>query len=166
MSKTKKQKNCYRSIDNARKPICRNKSNIQCELCKQADIRYNIKRQEILQIRKIKNRQSAMKSRDNRALKWDDLLAENFALENEKWQATNELAAITWEKQQLIAEIFNKKVKTTGQLNQIVSEVVDMIIQHPEDTITHLHSTFGTVMRNEQEAIITTVQPEANDASR
>ena len=106
-----------------------------------------------------------MKSRDNRALKWDDLVAENFALENEKWQATNELAAITWEKQQLIAEIYNKKVKKTGRLNQIVSEVANMIIQHPEDTITHLHSTFGTVMTNEQEAIITTVQPEANDVS-
>ena len=106
-----------------------------------------------------------MKSRDNRALKWDDLMAENFALENEKWQATNELAAITWEKQQLISDIYNKNMEKTWQLNQIISNVANMIIQHPEDTITHLHSTFGTIMRDEQEAIITTVQPEVHDAS-
>ena len=165
MSKTKKQKTCYRSSDDARKPICRKKSITQCELCKQADIRYKIKRQEILQIRKIKNRQSAMKSRDNHALKWDDLVAENFALENEKWQATNELAAITWKNQQLIADIYNKNMEKTWRLNEIVSDVANMIIQHPEDTITHLQSTFGTVMRNEQEAI-NTVQPETNDVSQ
>ena len=165
MSKTKKQKNCYRSIDNVRKPICRKKLNTQCELCEQADIRYNIKRQEILQNRKIKNRQSAMKSRDNRSLKWDDLKTDNFLLEDEKWQATNELAAITWENQRLVAEIYKKNAERTWRLHQIVSDVAKMIIQHPEDTITHLHSTFGTVMTNEQEAIITTVQPEANDVS-
>ena len=166
MSKNKKQKNCYRSIDDARKPVCRIKPNSQCELCKQADIRYNIKRQAILQIRKIKNRQSAMKSRDNHALKWDDLVAENFALENDKWQATNDLAAIEWEKQQLMAKIYNKNMEKTWRLNQIVSEVANMIIQHPEDTITHLQSTFGTVMRNDQEAIINTMHPETDEASQ
>ena len=107
-----------------------------------------------------------MKSRDNHALKWDDLVAENFALENDKWQATNDLAAIEWEKQQLMAKIYNKNMEKTWRLNQIVSEVANMIIQHPEDTITHLQSTFGTVMRNDQEAIINTMQPEADEASQ
>ena len=106
-----------------------------------------------------------MKSRDIQSLKWDDLKTDNFLLEDEKWQATNELAAITWENQRLIAEIYNKNVEKIWRLHQIVSDVAKMIIQHPEDTITHLHSTFGTVMTNEQEAIITTVQPETNDVS-
>ena len=104
-----------------------------------------------------------MKSRDNQALKWEDLLAENFALENEKWEATNTLAAIAWEKQQLISAIYKKNMEKTGKLDQIVSNISNMIIQHPEDTITHLHATFGTVMGNKQEAIIATMQPEAHD---
>ena len=92
-----------------------------------------------------------MKSRDIRSLKWDDLKTDNFLLEDEKWQATNELAAITWENQRLVAEIYKKNAERTWRLHQIVSDVAKMIIQHPEDTITHLHSTFGTVMTNEQE---------------
>ena len=35
-----------------------------------------------------------MKSRDNKALKWDDLLAENFALQNQRDEITDTLSAI------------------------------------------------------------------------
>ena len=59
MSKNKKQKDCYRSMDNSRKPICKRNENSQFILCQQAEVRYNTTRQEILQIRKMKNRQSA-----------------------------------------------------------------------------------------------------------
>ena len=164
MSGTKKQKDCYRSMDNSRKPICKRSPNSQCILCQQAEIRYNIARQEILQIRKMKNRQSAMRSRDNQALKWDDLLAENYALENEKWEAANTLATIEWEKQQLMSAIYNKNMEKAWYQDQVISNVANMIIQHPEDTVIHLHSTFGNIMEDEQETIIARVHPDVSFA--
>ena len=164
MSKNKKQKDCYRSMDNSRKPICKRNENSQCILCQQAEVRYNTTRQEILQIRKMKNRQLAMKSRDNQALKWDDLLAENYALENEEREAAHTLAVIEWEKQQLMSAIYYKNMEKAWCQDQIISNVANMIIQHPEDTITHLNSTFGNIMRNEQETIVARVHPEVHYA--
>ena len=163
MAKTKTQKECYRSMDNSRKPYCRKYSNIQCELCRQADIRYNIRKQDKLQIRKLKNRQSAKKSKDTQALKWNNLLNENAALEQENSKATNELAAITWEKQRLISAIYNKTMEKTWRSNQIIADVANMIIRNPEDTIAHLHSNFGTIMGDEQDGDITAMQSEDHD---
>ena len=52
-----------------------------------------------------------MKSRDNKALKWDDLLADNFALQNQKDEVSETLAAIERDKQQLMTAIYNKSLE-------------------------------------------------------
>ena len=105
-----------------------------------------------------------MRSRDNQALKWDDLLAENYALENEKWEAANTLATIEWEKQQLMSAIYNKNMEKAWYQDQVISNVANMIIQHPQDTIIHLHSTFGNIMEDERETIIARVHPDVSFA--
>ena len=143
MPRIRKQKVCYRSIDDSRKPKCRRIATVQCNLCQLANDRYNVKRQGILHLRKFKNKQSAMKSRDNKALKWDDLLAENFALQNQKEEVTNTLAAIERDKQQLIMAIHNKSLEKARRIDQRLSNVSKFIVQHPEDTIAHLQETFG-----------------------
>ena len=130
-----------------------------------ADDRYNVKRQDVLQLPKFKNRHSVIKSKDKKALQWDNLLATKFALQNQSDKVNETLVAIERDKQQLMTAIYNKSLGRARRIDQKLSNVAKFIVQHPEDTITHLHSTFGTLMRNEQEAIITTVQPEANDAS-
>ena len=84
-----------------------------------------------------------MKSRDNKALKWDDLLAENFALQNQKDEVTDTLAAIERDKQQLMTAIYNKRVERACWIDQRLSNVSKFIVQHPEDTITHLQETLG-----------------------
>jgi RNA recognition motif-containing protein len=84
-----------------------------------------------------------MKSRDNRALKWDDLLAENFALQNQKDEVTNTLSAIERDKQRLMTAIYNKSLERARRIDQRLSNVSKFIVQHPEDTITHLQETFG-----------------------
>ena len=84
-----------------------------------------------------------MKSRDNRALKWEDLLAENFALQNQKNEVTDTLAAIERDKQQLITAIYNKSLEKARRIDQRLSNVSKFIVQHPEDTIAHLQETFG-----------------------
>jgi predicted transcriptional regulator len=163
MPKLRKRKDCYRLMDDSRRPNCRKNTVGQCSLCQQADIRYNVKRQEVLQLRKIKNRQSAMRSRDNQALKWDDLWAENFALQNKKDEVTNTLSAIEREKQQLIAAIYNKGLERAWRTDQIVSNVSKFIVQHPEDAITHLHETFGNLVTHEpdeNETVITNFEPD------
>ena len=129
-------------MDDSRKPKCRNLTTAQCNLCQLANDRYDVKRQDILHLRKFKNRQSAMKSRDNRALKWEDLLAENFALQNQKNEVTDTLAAIERDKQQLITAIYNKSLEKARRINQRLSNVSKFIVQHPEDTIAHLQETF------------------------
>ena len=84
-----------------------------------------------------------MKSRDNKALKWDDLLADNFALQNQKDEVSETLAAIERDKQQLMTAIYNKRVERACWIDQRLSNVSKFIVQHPEDTITHLQNTFG-----------------------
>ena len=143
MPRIRKQKVCYRSIDDSRKPKCRRIATVQCNLCQLANDRYNVKRQDILHLRKFKNKQAAMKSRDNKALKWDDLLAENFALQNQKEEVTKTLAAIERDKQQLIRAIHDKSLEKAHRINQRLSNVSKFIVQHPEDTIAHLQETFG-----------------------
>ena len=143
MSRIRKQKDCYRSIDDSRKPTCRKVTTARCNLCQLANTRYHVRRQNILQLRKFKNRQSAMKSRDNKALKWEDLLADNFALQNQKDDLSETLAAIERDKQQLMTAIYNKRVERAGWIDQRLSNVSTFIVQHPEDAITHLQNTFG-----------------------
>ena len=84
-----------------------------------------------------------MKSRDNKALKWDDLLADNFALQNQKDEVSETLAAIERDKQQLMTAIYNKRVERACWIDQRLSNVSKFIVQHPEDTITHLQETLG-----------------------
>ena len=163
MPRISKQKDCYRSIDDSKRPNCRRFTTTQCNLCQQAHVRYNVKKQDILHLRRITNRQSAMTSRNNHALIWDDLLAENFALQNKKDEVTNTLSAIEREKQQLIAAIYNKGLERAWRTDQIVSNVSKFIVQHPEDAITHLHETFGNLVTHEpdeNETVITNFEPD------
>ena len=143
MPKVRKEKECYRSVDDSRKPNCRKFSSTLCNLCYQADIRYNTRREEILEIRKMKNRQSAMRSRDNRALKWDDLVAENYALKQEEYEAEKALFDIEQEKQQLSTDIHSKSLERAWRMDQMASVISRFIVLNPDETIFHLRQTFG-----------------------
>ena len=151
MPKVKKEKECYRSMDNSRKPNCRKFSSTLCHLCHQADIRYSTRREEILQIRKMKNRQSAMQSRDNYALKWDDLLAENFALEQEDHEADKALFDIGQERQRLLTAIHNKSLERAWRVDQVAIDISRFIVQNPDETIVHLRQTFGNTVSYQQD---------------
>ena len=96
---------CYRSSDDSRKPNCRKFSADLCSLCYQADLRYRARREEMLEVRRARNRASAARSRDNRNLRWDDLVAENFALRQEEYEAEKALYDLEVEKRQLTADI-------------------------------------------------------------
>ena len=62
-----------------------------------------------------------MKARDDKALKRDDLWAENFALQNVKLDVTKTLFNIEQVKQQLISAIYNKNLEKSWRTNQMAS---------------------------------------------
>ena len=82
----------------------------------------------MLEIRKMKNRQSAMRSRDNRTLKWDDLVAENYALKQEEYEAEKALFDIEQEKRQLSADIHSKGLERAWRMDQVASDVSRFIV--------------------------------------
>ena len=93
-----------------------------------------------------------MKARDDKALKRDDLWAENFALQNVKLDVTNTLFNIEQVKQQLISAIYNKNLEKSWRTNQMASTLSEVIVKHPEDTITHLYGTFGNLVTHDLDA--------------
>ena len=105
-----------------------------------ADDRYNVKRQDVLQLPKFKNRHSVIKSK---VLQWDNLLATKFALQNQSDKVNETLVAIERDKQQLMTTIYNKSLERARKIDQKLSNVAKFIVQHPEDTITHLQETLG-----------------------
>ena len=131
-------------MNDSRKPNCRKVTTVQCNLCQMADDRYNVKRQNVLQLPKFKNRHSVIKSKDKKALQWDNLLATKFALQNQRDKVNETLVAIERDKQQLITAIYNKSLDRARKIDQKLSNVAKFIVQHPEDTITHLHETLGS----------------------
>ena len=137
-------------MDDSRRPNCRKFSSTLCNLCYQADIRYSTRREEILEVRKIKNRQSAMRSRDNRALRWDDLVAENYALKQEEYEAEKALFDIEQEKRQLLADIHSKNLEKAWRMDRVASDVSRFIVLNPDETIYHLHQTFGSPVPYQQ----------------
>ena len=69
----------------------------------------------MLEVRRARNRASAARSRDNRALRWDDLVAENYALKQEEYEAEKALYDLELEKRQLFADIHAKTSKGPGE---------------------------------------------------
>ena len=139
-------------MDDLRRPKCRKFSSTLCSLCYQADIRYSTRREEILEVRKVKNRQSAMRSRDDRALRWDDLVAENYALEQEEYEAEKALFDIEQEKKQLSADIHSKSLERAWRMDQMASDISRFIVLNPDDTIFHLRKTFGSPLPYQQDS--------------
>ena len=90
-------------------------------------------------------------------------MAENLALQIQEEEATTILSAIESEKQELMAAIYNKGLEKTWRQDQIVSNVSKFMIQHPEDTITHLHETFGNLVSKEPDYDNRMVQPEVHE---
>ena len=144
-------KECYRSGDDSRKPNCRKFSAALCSLCYQADLRYRARRDEILEVRRARNRASAMRSRDNRALRWDDLVAENYALKQEEYEAEKALYDIEQEKRQLSADIHSKNLERAWRVDRVASDVSRFIVLNPDETILHLCHTFGSPVPKQQD---------------
>ena len=142
---------CYRSSDDSRKPNCRKFSADLCSLCYQADLRYRARREEMLEVRRARNRASAARSRDNRALRWDDLVAENYALQQEEYEAEKALYDLELEKRQLLADIHGKNLERAWRVDMVASDVSRFIVLNPEETILHLCHTFGSPVPKQQD---------------
>ena len=143
---------CYRSSDDSRRPTCRKFSAEMCSLCYQADLRYRVRRAEVLEVRRARNRESAARSRDNRNLRWDDLVAENFALRQEEYEAEKALYDLEVTKRQLIADIHGKNSERAWRVDQVASDVSRFILLNPEETILHLCHTFGSLVPEQEDA--------------
>ena len=148
---TKIAKICYRSSDDSRRPTCRKFAAGLCSLCCQADLRYRAKREEVLEVRRARNRASAARSRDNRNLRWDDLVAENFALRQEEYEAEKALYDLEVAKRRLTADIHGKVVERAWRLDCVANDVSRYILLNPEETILQLCHTFGSPVPEQQE---------------
>ena len=144
MPKIERFKVCYRSSDDSRRPTCRKFVAGLCSMCYQADLRYRARREEVLEARRERNRASAAKSRDNRDLSGDDLVAENYALLQEKYEAEKELYDIEVERRKLIAAIHGKKLERAWRVDCVASDVSRFILMNPDETIDYLCHTFGS----------------------
>ena len=142
---------CYRSSDDSRRPTCRKFSADMCSLCYQADLRYRARREEMLEVRRARNRASAARSRDNRNLRWDDLVAENFALRQEEYEAEKALYDLEVEKRQLSADIHGKNLERAWRVDRVANDVSRFILLNPEETILHLCHTFGSPVPEQQD---------------
>ena len=116
-----------------------------CGPCQEADARYGTRRDEILRVRKEKNRQSASRSRDTRALNWDDLLAEDFALKQEDYECDKALFDLEQEKRRLLTAIHNKCLERAWRMEQVATNISGFIVQNPDEAILYLRQTFGSV---------------------
>ena len=144
---------CYRSSDDSRRPTCRKLAAGLCSLCYQADLRYRARREEVLEVRRARNRASAARSRDNRDLRWDDLVAENFSLQQEEYEAAKALYDLEVEKRKLNAAIHGKVVERAWRLDCVANDVSRYILLNPEGTIMHLCHTFGSPVPEQQEDV-------------
>ena len=142
---------CYRSIDDTRRPTCRKFATGLCSLCCQADLRYRARREEVLEVRRARNRASAARSRDNRNLRWDDLIAENFALRQEEYEAEKALYDLEVKKRKLTADIHGKVVERAWRVDCVANDVSRYILLNPEETIMQLCNTFGSPVPEQQE---------------
>ena len=145
MPRVKKAKDCYRSLDDSRRPKCRKFAAIMCGPCEQADARYVTRRAEILLIRKEQNRQSAARSRDNFALKRDDVLAEDYALRQEEYECDMTLYNLEQERRQLLAAIHSKCLERDWRMEQVTTDISGSIIKNPDEAILYLCQTLGIV---------------------
>ena len=142
---------CYRSIDDTRRPTCRKFAAGLCSLCSQADLRYRARREEVLEVRRAKNRASAARSRDNRNLRWDDLIAENFALRQEEYEADKALYDLEVEKRKLIADIHGKVAERAWRVDCVANDVSKYIMLNPDETISQLCNALGCPVPVQQE---------------
>ena len=77
----------------------------------------------MLEVRRARNRASAARSRDNRDLRWDDLVAENYALQQDEYEAEKALYDLELEKRQLIADIHGKNLERAWRVDMVASDV-------------------------------------------
>ena len=143
---------CYRSSDDSRRPTCRKFVAGLCSMCYQADLRYRARREEVLEARRERNRASAARSRDNRDLRWDDLVAENYALLQEEYEAEKALYDLEVEKRKLTAAIHGKNLEKAWRVDCVANDVSRFILMNPDETITYLCHTFGSPVPGQQDA--------------
>ena len=105
----------------------------------------------MLEVRRARNRASAARSRDNRALRWDDLVAENYALKQEEYEAEKALYDLEVEKRQLSADIHGKNLERAWRVDRVANDVSRFILLNPEETILHLCHTFGSPVPEQQD---------------
>ena len=86
-----------------------------------------------------------MRSRDTYALKWDDLLAENFALKQEDYESDKTLFDLEQEKKRLLTAIHNKGLERAWRMDQMAIDISGFIVQNPDEAILYLRQTFGSL---------------------
>ena len=152
------QKECFRPLDGSKRPICYKFTTTLCCLCNQADVFYEAVREEALLMRKIKNRQSAARSRAKQAQKRNDMLAENVALQREENKANLALFELGQTKQRLLAAINEMSLSRALLMEQAASDISMHIVMNPEETINHLIQTFGEAVQVSDPHVVLEVQ--------
>ena len=142
---------CYRSFDDTRRPTCRKFAAGLCSLCSQADLRYRARREEVMEVRRARNRASAARSRVNRNRRWDDLVAKNSILQQKDHEAAEALQELEVEKRKLIAAIDGKVAERAWRVDCVANDVSRYILLNPEETIMQLCNTFGSPVPEQQE---------------
>ena len=143
MPRATTQKDCFRPLDGTRRPICHKFETSLCCLCYHNAVFYETVQEEALLTRKIKNRQSAARSRARQVQKRKDMLAENVALQREENKANLALFELGQTKQRLLAAINEMSHSRALLMEQAASDISICIVMNPEEAIDHLIQTFG-----------------------
>ena len=143
MPRATTQKDCFRPLDGTKWPICHKFATSLCCLCYHAAVFYETVQKEALLTRKVKNRQSAARSRARQAQRRRDLLAENGALQREESKANLVLFELEQTKQRLQAAVNEMSHNRALLMEQAASDISICIIMNPEEAIDRLVQTFG-----------------------
>ena len=147
MPRATTQKDCFRPLDGSRKPICHKFETFLCCLCYHAAVFYETVQEEAHLARKIKNRQSAARSRARQVQRRKDMLAENVALQREENRANLALFELGQTKQRLLAAINEMSHNRALLMEQAASDISMCIVMNPEEAIDHLIQTFGGAVK-------------------
>ena len=147
MPRATAQKDCFRPLDGTKWPICHKFATSLCCLCYHAAVFYETVQKEALLTRKIKNRQSAARSRARQVQRRRDLLAENVALQREEIKANLALLELEQTKQRLLAAVNEMSHNRALLMEQAASDISICIVMNPEEAIDHLIQTFGKAVQ-------------------
>ena len=142
---------CYRSFDDTRRPTCRRFTAGLCGLCSRADLRYRARKEEMMEVRKARNRASAARSRVRRNRRWDDLVVKNSILQQRDREADEALKELEVEKRKLIAAINGKVAERDWRVDCVANDVSEYIMLDPGEAILQLCNALGCPVPMQQE---------------